>query len=47
MGVAYITRFSTIQLTRGYKVFEYATKYMGVISQNALSLIVVPPSGGN
>ena len=28
-------------------VFECATKYMGVISQNTLSLIISPPSGGN
>ena len=43
----YITRLSTIHLTRIYKVFKCATKYMGVISQNALPLIIVPPSGGN
>ena len=41
MGVAYITR------TYGYKFFECATKYMWVISQNALSLIIATPSGGN
>ena len=27
--------------------FECATKYMEVMSKNALSLIVAPPSGGN
>ena len=32
---------------RGCKVVECATKYMGVMSQNALSLIIAPPSGGN
>ena len=47
MGVPYITRFSTIQWTCGYKVFECPTKYMCVISQNALSLIIAPPSDGN
>ena len=47
MGVASTTRFSTIHWMHGYKVFECATKCMGVISQNALSLITVPPSGGN
>ena len=41
MGMAYTTRFS------GYKVFECAIKYMGVARQNALALIVVPPSGAN
>ena len=46
MGVAYTTRFSTIHWTCGYKGFECATKCMGVISQNALSL-TAPPSGGN
>ena len=35
MGVAYMTTFSTIQGTCGYKVFECATQYMWVISQNA------------
>ena len=40
MGVACSTRFSTIHWT-------CATKYMGVISQNTLPLIVAPPSGGN
>ena len=34
MGVAYTTRLSTNYLTNEYKVFECATKYMGVISQN-------------
>ena len=33
MGVAYITRFSTIQGTRGYKVFECVIKYLGDIRQ--------------
>ena len=28
-------------------IFECATKYMGVISQNALSLIIAPHSVGN
>ena len=37
--------FIRIQCTCGYKVFECATKYMGVMSQNALSLIIAPPSG--
>ena len=31
----------------GYKVFECVIKYMGVISENALSLIIAPLSGGN
>ena len=44
---AYITRFNTIQGTHGYKVFECAIKYMSAISQNALSSIIVPPSGQN
>ena len=46
MGVAYITRFKIIHQTRGYKVFECAIKYMGALRQNALSLIIAPPSGG-
>ena len=41
MGVAYT---STIQWMRGYKVFECATTYMWVISQNTLSLIIAPRS---
>ena len=45
MGVAYTTRFNTIYLTRGYKVFECGTKYLGGISQNARFLITAPPSG--
>ena len=36
MGAAYITRG-----------FECATKFMWVISQNALSLVIAPPSGEN
>ena len=47
MGVAFITRFNTIQGTRGHKVFECAIKYMGIMRQNALSSIIVPLSGGN
>ena len=47
MGMVYTKRHNTIHWTRGYKVFECVTKYMGVISQNALSLITAPPSGGN
>ena len=37
--MAYIMRFSTIHQTRGYMVFECATKYMGATSQDALSLV--------
>ena len=37
--IAYIMRFSTIHQTRGYMVFECATKYMGATSQDALSLV--------
>ena len=37
-------RFSTIQLMPGYKACE--TRYMQAIIQNALSLIIAPPSGG-
>ena len=33
-AMACMTRFSTIQWTRGYMVFECATKYMWVTSQN-------------
>ena len=40
-----MARFSTIQWTRGYKVFECATKH--IIIQNALYLIIAPPCGGN
>ena len=47
MGVAYTTRFSTNHLIRGSKVFKCATQYMGIMSQNALSLIIAPSSGGN
>ena len=47
MGRAHMTRFSAFQWTRGYKVFECVTKYMWVISQKALSLIIAPPSGEN
>ena len=32
MGLAYIMMFITIQGMHGYKVFECAIKYMGVIS---------------
>ena len=42
VGVAYITRFSRIQGTFGF--FECGTNYMAIISQNALSLIIAPPS---
>ena len=47
MGVAYIMTFSKIEWMRGYKVFECATKYMWVISQNALSLIIVAIEDNN
>ena len=47
MGVAYTTRLSSIHWMRAYKVFECVTKYMGGISQNALSVITAPPSGGS
>ena len=47
MGVAYIMRLNTIQGKHGCKVFECAIKYIGVIKQNAHSLIIAPPSGGN
>ena len=39
-------RLSTIHWMCGCKVFEYETKYMGIMSQN-LTLITVSPSGGN
>ena len=39
--------FATIQGMRKYKVMECAINYMGVISQNAFSLIIMPPSGGH
>ena len=47
MGVAYITRVITIQGTCGYRFFECAIKYMGVIRQNPPSSIMASPSGGN
>ena len=40
-------KFSTIQGMHGYRVSECAMIYKGVISQNALSLIIAPPSGEN
>ena len=46
IDVAYITRFGTIQEIWD-KVFECAINCIGDISQNALSLIRVPPSGEN
>ena len=39
--------FCKIQGTHGYKVVECAIKYIGVISQNALSKIIAPPNGWN
>ena len=46
MGVVYITRFSTIQAMRGYKVYECATKYMRLRDKKLVSFCVAPPTHG-
>ena len=45
IGMAHITRFSTIQAM--HVAIRFFFNYMAVISQNALSLIIAPPSCGN